>query len=272
MPAAPNQWEHLQSVLLRVHNQQVRDGFRADVPDDDINTPETALKHACLIKDSDTAAMASCRMMLYYFIREAGSRMQPPIWAVPDFTPDVYNELRPQVILLFAEKTDDWKARGATRRKVVRVSYRLMNETSATLTEANVRAIANKIDLKFPRTYRFKTGRYKVTYSDKPKGYHLITAPYTPGEGDQFIKDILSLENTAFEEEKRTTGNQPGVNYRERQRVNVQGRQVDLPERRQIATVYLDRVELNIYGNQKNLVLIDRMISHRRYGQTAQYL
>ena len=270
--AAPSEWEQLQSTLLRVHNKIVREGFRADVPDDSFNTPESALKHACTIKDSDTAAMVSCRLLLYYIIREGAARLQPPVWAVPDFTPDTYNELRPQIILLFAEKTDDWKARGAKRRKTVRVSYRIMDETSASLTEANVRAIANKIDLKFPRSYQFKTGRYKVTYSNKPKGFHLITAPYTPGDGDKFIKDILSLENVSFEEENRTVGTQPGVNYREQRRINVQGRLTELPERRQIATVYLDRVELNIYGNQRNLVLIDRMISHRRYGRTAQYL
>lgn len=272
MAKPPSEWEHLQSVLRKVHNKQVTDYFREDIPDDNINTPESALKHACRMKDTDTAAMASCRMMLFSFTINNGRHLHPEVWAVPDFTPDVYNELRPQVIIQFAEKLDDWKSRGSKRRKVVRCSYRLMGETSDTMTQSALKALARKIDAKFPRSYTFKTGRYKVTYSDKPKGYHLITAPYSPAIGDKLVKDLLELTSTEFESDKRSEGNRRGANYRAPRYVDFQGGRKELPERRQIATTYLDRVEVNLYGQQGNIRIIDRMITSPTFGSAAQYL
>ncbi|MGD1863316.1 MAG: hypothetical protein ACFB0D_02050 [Phormidesmis sp.] len=272
MTPPPSEWEHLQSVLMRVQNKRVREGFRIDIPDDDITTPEGSLRHACTLKDTDTAAMTQLRLELFYTIREENSRSLPDIWAVPDFTPDVYNELKPQVIISWAEKTDDWKARGAKRRKTMRTSFRLMDETSATLTESNIRQLRDKIAITFPRTYKFKTGRYKVSYMDKPKGYSLIIAPHQLPKGDTFIKDILSIRGDTFEDDKRSQNNRTGTNYRTPRYVQTVEGRLELPERRQIAEVYLDKVELNVYGLQKNLMLIDRMISHPRFGINSQYL
>ena len=82
MPAPGNEWEFLQSVLMRLYNRVVRDDFRDGIPDDTISTPESALRYACLIKDNDTAPMALCRMFLYFLVRGRGLEEPsiPMIW------------------------------------------------------------------------------------------------------------------------------------------------------------------------------------------------
>lgn len=268
-----NNWEQLQSVLMKVYNREVRENFREDIPDDDITTPESALKYACLIKDNDSVAMAQLRMMLFYNVRNKGSQL-PEIWTIPDFQPDVYNATRPQVIMLFAEKDDDYKRRKADRRKVVRVSFRLMNETSESLTEANINTLRNKINLEFPRSYFWTTGTYKCTYTDKENGLSLILPPESPGEGKSFVNKVLDVVGVPFDGDKWSVSNRPAQNFRERKTkyVAAQQKAVNLPNRRPTAKVYLDKVELNIYGTQGNYLLIDRYISHRRFSNRSQYL
>ena len=86
MPAPGNEWEFLQSVLMRLYNRVVRDDFRDGIPDDTISTPESALRYACLIKDNDTAPMALCRMFLYFLVRGRGLEEPsiPMIWELKE--------------------------------------------------------------------------------------------------------------------------------------------------------------------------------------------
>jgi hypothetical protein len=49
------------SLLLK---HPLRDYFR-NQPDNDISTPKPSLKHACKIKDEDTAIMVQMRMWLF---------------------------------------------------------------------------------------------------------------------------------------------------------------------------------------------------------------
>ncbi|MBT9314381.1 hypothetical protein [Leptothoe spongobia] len=262
-----NEWEHLQSTLIRVQNRIVRDSFRADLDIDNLTIPESALRHACLIKDNDTTQMVSLRLKLFYDIRESGNHGMPPIFALPDFHPHQFVKGKPQVIFTFSEKTDAWKARGAKRRKQVRVSYRIMDRDSEAVTEAQLRQLATAINATFPRSWSFKTGRYKVSYRDKEHGWDFITAPYTVPDGKELISRVLSLEGSTPDWSLLSVSEHPNRNYRERRTARVLGKTKELDEQRQIATTVLDKVEVHLYGSLQNIVLIDRAVSHRLYGR-----
>ncbi len=260
----PSDFEQLQSVVMRTHNRLVNKSFRGDVADDDSSTPESAMKYACTIRDNDTAAVMAVKQMLFFFGRDGASNLRPPIWTVPDYTPDVYNELRPQVILRFAEKHSDREASNRQRQKVMRVSYRLMNETTETLTQANIDAIARAIELEFPTTYFHKTGHSKHTYIDKPKGLNFIVSYSDPGDGKALVMKFMDLLNFTYDKENASESHKEDVQFSAPRTIRVLGEVKNLPQRRPVARVYLDKVELNIYGNQKNILLLDRGITGRR--------
>jgi hypothetical protein len=154
------------------------------------------------------------------------------------------------------------------------VSFRLMDETSATLSASNISQIANRINLLFPRSFFFRTGRYKISYKDKAAGYELRLPGFTPQEGEEMVKKILDIRQGLYNGNALTVSQSPDTNFAavETQFIAAQGKTVRLPQKRQITKVYLDRVEIHIFGNQGNEVLIDRLISHRRNGRVSQYL
>ena len=63
-----NDFEHLQSVIRKVHNKEVREAF-SDLGGDEwlpnINTPRASLRQACTIYDSDSALIMLLKQNLY---------------------------------------------------------------------------------------------------------------------------------------------------------------------------------------------------------------
>jgi predicted dinucleotide-binding enzyme len=64
LPEGFSEFEHLQDLIRLEHNKVVRAYFKNQA-DNDISTPKAGLKHACLIKDDDSAAMTQMRQWLF---------------------------------------------------------------------------------------------------------------------------------------------------------------------------------------------------------------
>jgi hypothetical protein len=92
--------EHLQDLLKRTVNQEVREWFR-DVTSDDLSTPRSSLRQGCTHVEDDTMEMTIGRLLLFYQVcgafphREASTI--PEWWAVRP------GANRPQFVILFAE-------------------------------------------------------------------------------------------------------------------------------------------------------------------------
>lgn len=248
-------FEHLQDVYMRVYNRQVRASFRADLQDGDISTPSASMKEACLIKDTDNAQMMLLRLNLFYFVREEARNLQPINYLMPfpEWNDDVTN--KPQVILYFEETKEDAKAK--KRRAITqRVSFRLMNETVETITKADIEELSREIRTTFPRTYRFRKGRIKLSYRDKKNGYELIITPYSENEGRELITKVLSLRDKVPDWEL-LTNSESGRNFAKRETVVYQGKPKKLGEKRPIGYVILKRAELKLPGGVGSEVLYE---------------
>ncbi|MFM6722922.1 MAG: hypothetical protein ACKPJF_00415 [Dolichospermum sp.] len=64
LPQGFNEWEHLQDQI-RFHHNKLVDSYFKNQGNEDISTPKASLKHACKIKDSDSAAMTQIRLWLF---------------------------------------------------------------------------------------------------------------------------------------------------------------------------------------------------------------
>jgi hypothetical protein len=239
-------FEHLQDVYLKVFNKQVRASFREDLQDGDISTDAGSMKEACLIKDSDNAVMMLLRVNLFYLVREEGRQLHPPMYMLPmqEYQDELANKI--QVILYFEESKDE--ARKKKRRPITqRCSFRLMKETVETLSAADVEELRREIRTTFPRTYKFRKGRIKLSYRDKANGYEMIVTPYTESEGRELITKVLSLRDKTPNWEF-LTNSESGKNFAKRETVIYQGKSKKTPEKRPIGYVYLKRAELKLPG------------------------
>jgi hypothetical protein len=194
LPDGFSSWEHLQDVLRIYHNKLVREEF-SDITDDDALTiPRGALKLACLLDDQDTCDMTLLRLHLFFFHARKASDLQTPIYGIPIEDFDAKVTYHPHVTLYFEEDPDQV----AFNKQPIRsqVSYRIMHETAATMTESKARAIATKIKAEFSTGggYRWRRGHMLVTYVDEPKGYRLKIYAFSESEARELVTKVLQLD------------------------------------------------------------------------------
>lgn len=215
LPEGFNSWEHFQSTVRIVQNRIVREEFSDITDDDGIATPRASLKQACLIDDNDTAMQVMCRMAFYYFVLRKARDLQPPIYGVPDGSSRVVPTGRPQILLYFQEDFQDVEL--GYSPITGEISFRLMNETPSTLTEANLQTLANKIKTEFAsgNGYVWKKGKDYYSYREPDKGYYLKILARTETEAKTLIGKVLDIQGHSPDWQKLTCSlnNQPASRF-----------------------------------------------------------
>jgi hypothetical protein len=203
--------EHLQDLIKRTVNQEVREWFR-DVQEDDLSTPRSSLKVGCTHSEQDTMEMTIGRLMLFYSV--VGAFPHANGFIMPDR--QIFQlEGNPQIVLLFVETAQSWKTRKATRRETMRCSFRILTEDFANAGDrAKIDALERKIRLAFPPAYRYQTGQTSYTYVDKPRGYQLRVPAYQESAAKGLIQKLLNcaLTETPYSDAKfsRASTKNPG--------------------------------------------------------------
>ncbi|NET37191.1 MAG: hypothetical protein F6K19_35070 [Cyanothece sp. SIO1E1] len=257
LPEQFSEWEHLQAQIRRLHNRTVRDWFR-DAIDDDISTVRSSLKHACLIKDDDSAIHTLLRLWLFEFNAGHSQALQTPVYGMPvqEFQRD--RKFRPQVKLYFKEPRDflDPEERGS-RQSEGEITFRLMNETSETITRFKAEQLATRIRQEFATPlYVWRKGWFKCTYKDIDRGYDLRILARSRQEGVEVIRKVLDIQNHVFDDDNfqfidhdRVYSNNSGTH-------RVYGETVKKPIRRPRADVRFLHAQLLIWGRPKPVNLV----------------
>lgn len=145
LPLDYNDFEHVQSVIRKLHNKEVRENF-SDLGGDEwlpnINTARASLRQACTIYDSDSALLMILKQNLYYLTLRRLQDFQPTVLGMPKAMLDAIRKYRPQIILLFKEDSGDVDSDFEPVEG--RISFRLMDEDSESITKAKLTTIANK--------------------------------------------------------------------------------------------------------------------------------
>ena len=141
LPDDFNPWEHLHGMLLGAYNGSVERTF-VGVPNDDISQALGGMKIACLLQPDDTVDMTILRMLLYYFVFKGN--LPTPVYGIP--VNDYQSEIiyRPQIQLHFIEDYSLMLAENKLQRTNSEISFRLMNETSATMNPSKAREAKKK--------------------------------------------------------------------------------------------------------------------------------
>ena len=194
--------EQFQDVNKRIWNKLVREYFR-DVDSSeselDLTTPRQALLKACLHKEDDSLMLTIGRMQLFLH-GTTYTRDQYPIVAGSLLSEiDSTITYRPKITLFFSEDAEDVEA--GYKPVEMEVSWRLINETSASITEAKLRSIGSKIKTNFGAGNGriFKKGRKIVHYLDRERGYNFLLRAKDLAGGKDLIREILSMNGDTLD-------------------------------------------------------------------------
>lgn len=109
---------------------------------------------------------------------------------------------RPEIQLVFREDTDfnkkiDQPGYHGLNRKKGRISFRLMDETSNTISKGELTRIGTKIKELFASNngYVWEKGKELYSYSDWTKGYHFQILCRSKVQAKQLITMVLSIQN-----------------------------------------------------------------------------
>jgi hypothetical protein len=195
-------WEHLQDVLRKVFKKEVMEEFR-DIDNDDfedIRTPRSSLRTACLPTDNDTTAMLTLRMLLFYIVLRRAQDMQAPLIGMPYWEQSSARKHRPQVMLHFSQDKAEIDIDAQKSPVWGQISFRLMNETTATITESKLKSIAQRIKSQFGRRsgqiwYR---GRNMAAYADIENGCQFKILTDTKSHAIDLIRAVLDCAGVAY--------------------------------------------------------------------------
>lgn len=257
LPNNFSEFEHLQSVVRRVHNRAVLKFFK-NQPIDDISTPKASLKHACTIKDNDTQAVMLQRQWLFEVTAGHAQSFSPEIYSIPveDYQRNV--TFRPQVKLYFKQpRTEIDAPTVGLRQGKGEITFRLVNETSETITRLDAERLARDIKRIFGTPLeRWEKGKYKVTYKDIDRGYDLRLLVRNQTEGERLVRKILSIQAHPYEPEyfqfvdnNLISTTNPGTH-------RVYGKTVKKYIRRPLVSVQFLSAQLLIWGRQRPVNLV----------------
>lgn len=264
LPENFNEWEHLQHTIRRAHNSAVRDFFRSQ-PDNNIGTTKGSAKHACLMKDADTTAMTSLRMWLFWVVcRKMRDNFEPHLGIrIPPEEFEV--KYKPQVTCFFLEDPEDVKP--GYRPVEGQLSVRLIEETSKTLTKANLQTIAKRIETQFGQNNGFvwNKGKKLYTYVDKPLGHRHKVLAKNKTNAEQIFKKLLNITQDTYkgsllrlnaaEDEGAAFPNTPGTQ-------TILGETYKESRTRPLANVRFMYAQIKIHGLPKPIILVDKSGYH----------
>jgi hypothetical protein len=255
--------EHLQDVVMLVQNKIVKAEFN-DVGDDDwvhdITTPRASLRVACTHQDADSIAMTQIRLDLFYLVLRKAKDFHPDIYGIPATSFQETNKFHPQIHLYFEEKSTEAETGYSILRS--QVSFRLMNETTDTLTKAEATTLANKIKTLFHAGAPFfwKRGKELASYIDQEKGYYFQLLVFSQTEAKKVIEQVLDIRGHSpnwkllnIKQNSEPVAAYPTVPATK----TIMGKAVKQPRKRPVGTVHFTNAVLVLHGRSSPIVLYD---------------
>ncbi len=194
--AKPNEVEAFQSFCRRYINLEVKKYFN-DVKGDDesLYTSSTArfvIRNICLHKDKDPLILSVGRMLVFYLIVNLEKE---PQYEIERPRTDKIRSFKPIVTLYFVQSKLNVKE--GFRPIDGRISFRLMNESSETLTKRKLETLARQIKKLFASNngYIWKKGKFLYTYADWEKGYQLQVLARTEAQAKEIVTQVLKIQS-----------------------------------------------------------------------------
>ena len=255
-----NDVENLTDIVRREHNREVKAWF-ANTPDNDVSTPTSRLKLACLIKDDDPLLVALQRQWLFEITIGKSRSLQVPVYGIPVTAFTIQRRHRPQVSLYFQQNS--LQVRKGDAPVTGEISWRLMDESTDSMTQSKLEVIANKIKNIFggtTATYVWKKGRTMCSYTSWEEGLQLQILADGEQEGERVTKDVLRAHGGTYDSTKfNVNKNKNPLNKypQTRKTKTILGKTVQLLIERPVADVRFRYATLALHGLARPIHLYD---------------
>lgn len=252
--------EHWQRVVRREFNDEIRDHFKdkfgeAGNWDAEIETTRGQMLQALLHQDSDPVQLTVGRMQLYQFVftqrQEKSTFIDMHDRPYDDFT------YRPEITLHFTQSRSSIP-KGQSPSKG-QLTYRIINETSESLTEANVRTRAERIKNLFaqPSLFTWHKGKLKYTYLDLKNGYDFRLLVTTETEAKRIIEQVLDIETKTPDWDFLSEHNPKKTVSNVVQTKRIYGKNRKVPRWRPIEDVKFRYATIKIHGIPYPINIVD---------------
>lgn len=252
MPA--RDWAQLRKILRNgdSFNREVFDWFK----DADNNDIRKSLRDDLLIGAKDSIPIAQIKIRAFREIIQK-THLKPDIIGMPKTDADADVTYRPEVTLFFKQNKES-VPRGKTA-KPARISYRLMNQTSSSLSIAELKNLGRDIynDFAKPTPYRFNKGKIIAWYIKAEEGLHLQVYCHDENIGETVIKKVISHRSFTFDNDiykftkpSRNSDSTPG-------NITILGESRQKVVWRPTVFVEFDHASINLHGDSQIRVLCD---------------
>lgn len=252
-------WSFQRKVIRQIHNRRVIQYFR-DIPeldDDALSTGRKNIRACCLIGANDNQGLVQLKMdTFFYLVQEV--QYKPDVYGMPVADHGELFAYTPQVELYFAE--NQIEVEEGYKPTSAQISFRLLDEKYKSVTPSEARVLAAKIKSLFvigQRGYKWKKGRTKLLYNDKPNGYQLKIYCYDEAEGKSILNKILDIQGHNIDPDKLFFSKREGSFPTVPPTKTIYGKARRLPRQRPVANVSFRYAVLKIWGITEPIPLVD---------------
>ncbi|MBE9125598.1 MULTISPECIES: hypothetical protein [unclassified Coleofasciculus] len=260
---AISNWAAQRSLLLKSYNQEVKKLYRENSAAFDRVERLTKVQalEASLILNKDSQLMAKAKQDFYYN-QVLRTPYQPEIWQAPDYTNISQIEYDPQIILLFRETKERYKA--ANRRQPLRVqcSLRLKESIVESLRTSNNRleTISNQIEIAFGKE-EYDKGRRKFTYKNDSLKHRFYFNFNSEAQARELLTKTLALQDQTPDFDHYWSESSRPAGYHTIRRETVYGEVMEYPALMPQATCKFYRATAHFFP-AKPILLVENLIDH----------
>lgn len=251
----PDEMAALLRFLQQSFNRKVRGSFHPSINIDegtwDSWSDEQQLYYLLQVKENDTEGRIVTRLLL--FMLERGG-FTPPIFGIPasNYAEDV--KYHPQVTFIFQEEAARAIRAGRIKAPVRRrLSFRIL-QNSSNITQTELNELRLRITEEFPRSFRLKAGRNNYPYVDLKHGIprtsiFLFDQSEALEVYTKFCACVAVLNPGCIFNEENLGENSAVVpgKFDQQETIEILGKPVKTPKRRQITQCYLKEVEMAVW-------------------------
>ena len=267
LPDSFNSTEFLQDAVRQGFNREVREYF-ADLGgedwDEDISNARGSLRVACTHRDTDNVLETILRLLLFRSLNEENALPTVQVFGGTSEAPK--RRHKPKIILIFTEDPQDVEP--GYSAITGEITFRLMDETSESITNAKLTTIANRIKTVFGASngYRWRKGKKLFSYSDWDNGYQLQLLCTSKTEAQNLVRAVLDIKNDTPQwkcfntvENESESEKYPVIP----ERAMILGKSRRLPRYRPVGYVRFRYALAEIWGIPNPIVLYDRTGTQR---------
>lgn len=251
-------WPRLRKLLRAPEvgfNAEVYRHFRQDE-----DTPgRRALRDYLLIGATDSRTTAQSKIA-YFRDQVQKVHLKPEIYGEPIADVDTVLRYKPEIVLAFSNRND--RSYSSHVRPRARVSYKIIDKTEETITETDLKRIANRINQEFVTgtLFKFEKGKELYTYKEFNKGYNFQVYTKNQTEAKRVIDRVMAIngDNPDWKFMQNHTPEEPYNLYpRNPGRKTILGRSVELNEKRPEVLVQFAFAYALLKDKGKPVALVD---------------